>query len=86
VTKVFLQTKQRFWAAEKLNGFAYTDLPLGQVWNLSHQQPGPRGILMAYVASQNAVQLAAMQEAARINFVREQMEQDDPANQRGPAH
>jgi monoamine oxidase len=78
VTKVFLQTKQRFWAAEKLNGFAYTDLPLGQVWNLSHQQPGPRGILMAYVASQNAVQLAAMQEAARINFVREQMEQVYP--------
>src|SRR5262252_4281118 len=32
-TKVFLQSKRRFWADEKLSGFAQTDLPIGQVWN-----------------------------------------------------
>lgn len=77
-SKVFLQTKKRFWTEEKLNGFAYTDLPLGQVWNPSYQQPGTRGILLGYIASQNSVELTAMKEDARINFALEQMEKVYP--------
>ncbi|HEX4946412.1 MAG TPA: FAD-dependent oxidoreductase [Blastocatellia bacterium] len=78
VTKVFLQAKRRFWADEKLSGFAFTDLPLGQVWNPSYQQPGTRGILMAYIGSQNSVDITALKEGARINAALAQMEKVFP--------
>jgi monoamine oxidase len=78
VTKVFLQAKRRFWMDEKLSGFAFTDLPLGQVWNPSYQQPGTRGILMAYIGSQNSVEFTALKEDARLNAALAQMEKVYP--------
>jgi monoamine oxidase len=33
VSKIFLQLRKRFWVSEGLNGFATTDLPIGQVWD-----------------------------------------------------
>jgi monoamine oxidase len=65
-TKVFLQSKRRFWADEKLSGFAQTDLPIGQVWNLTYRRPGRRGVLVAYSSGTPSRRLTALKEAERI--------------------
>ena len=66
-SKVFLQTRTRFWAREGLSGFASTDL-LGymQVWELGHSQPGPRGLLVGYTKMSGARQIAGLDEAQRL--------------------
>lgn len=66
-SKVFLQTRTRFWATEGLSGFAGTDL-LGymQVWELGHNQPGPRGLLVGYTKMSGARQIGALDEAQRL--------------------
>jgi monoamine oxidase len=66
-SKVFLQTRNRFWKEQGLNGFANTDL-LGymQVWELGHNQPGPRGLLVGYTKGAGARQISGLDEAQRI--------------------
>jgi monoamine oxidase len=66
-SKVFLQTRSRFWAKEGLSGFAYTDL-LGymQVWELGHDQAGPRGLLVGYTKMSGARQIARLDEEQRL--------------------
>ena len=66
-TKVFLQTRTRFWAEEGLSGFGYTDLhDYMQVWELGHTQPGPRGLLLAYAKCSGARELDGLDEERRI--------------------
>jgi monoamine oxidase len=66
-TKVFLQTRTRFWAEEGLSGFGYTDLhDYMQVWELGHTQPGPRGLLVAYAKFAGARELDGLDEERRI--------------------
>jgi monoamine oxidase len=73
-SKIFLQTKKRFWVDEGLSGFATTDLPIGQVWDLTYKQPGTRGILQAFPISLHSRRVAAMPEKDRISFALEQVE------------
>jgi monoamine oxidase len=54
VTKIFVQTRTRLWRDAQLSGFAETDLPLPEVWDLSQGQPGARGLLVGYVAGPHA--------------------------------
>ena len=66
-SKVFLQTRTRFWEKEGLNGFGYTDLSgYGQVWELGHSQPGPRGLLVSYTKMAGSRQLSELDEGQRI--------------------
>lgn len=66
-TKVFLQTRTRFWENQGLNGFAYTDLlDSMQVWELGHAQPGPRGLLVAYTKMSGSHALDALDEDRRV--------------------
>jgi monoamine oxidase len=66
-TKVFLQTRTRFWAREGLSGFGCTDL-LGymQIWELGHNQPGPRGLLVGYTKMSGARRIGGLDEAQRL--------------------
>ena len=66
-SKVFLQTRSRFWSKAGLSGFASTDL-LGymQVWELGHGQPGPRGLLVGYTKMAGARQIDALDEDQRV--------------------
>jgi monoamine oxidase len=68
LSKVFLQSRSRFWANQGLSGFAYTDLPVHVVWNVTHEQPGTRGILMAYPRSLQSRRVTAMSEDQRVAF------------------
>ncbi len=66
-TKVFLQTRTRFWAEEGLSGFGYTDLhDYMQVWELGYSQPGPRGLLVAYTKFSGAREFDGLDEERRV--------------------
>jgi monoamine oxidase len=77
-SKVFLQSRNRFWAADGESGFATADLPISQVWNLSYGQPGTRGILMARALSVHSRRVTAMSEGERIAFALEHLEKIYP--------
>jgi monoamine oxidase len=73
-SKIFLQSKKRFWVNEGQSGFATTDLPITQLWDVTYKQPGTRGILQAYPISLHSRRVTGMTETERINFALEQVE------------
>ncbi len=73
-SKIFLQSKKRFWVDEGLSGFATTDLPVSQVWDMTYAQPGTRGILQAFPISVHSRRVTAMSESERINFALEHVD------------
>ena len=73
-SKIFLQSKKRFWVDEGLSGFATTDLPVSQVWDTTYAQPGTRGILQAFPISLHSRRVTAMSESERIDFALEQVD------------
>lgn len=74
ISKVFLQSKTRFWNAQGLDGFANTDLPIREVWDMTYKQPSVRGILQAYPMSFHSRRLATLPEDERIAFAVDQVE------------
>jgi monoamine oxidase len=80
-SKIFLQTKERFWLNQGESGFAITDFPIGQVWDITHNQPGKRGILQAFPISLHSRRVTEMSEAERITFALDQMEKIFPGVQ-----
>jgi monoamine oxidase len=74
VSKIFLQLRKRFWVSEGHSGFATTDLPIGQVWDMTYKQPGTRGILQAFPVSLHSWRVTGMAEKERISFALEQVE------------
>ena len=73
-SKIFLQSKKRFWADVGQSGFAATDLPINQVWDISYKQPGTRGILQAFPLSLHSRRVTGMTEQERIEFALDQVE------------
>lgn len=73
-SKIFLQSKQRFWTSKGLSGFGTTDLPIGQVWDVTYKQPGSRGILQAFPLSLHSRRVTQMTEMERIRYALEQVE------------
>jgi monoamine oxidase len=73
VARVFLQMKTRSWLDHGLNGFGVTDDPM-EVWQPTHTQPGPRGILLSYARYEYAQRLTAMTEAERLTHMLGRME------------
>lgn len=82
ISKVCVQTKKRFWLADGLSGFAAADLPVMEVWNLSHRQPGGRGMLKTYTSGEPAQKLAGLEEKDRITSVLEHLEKLFPGMQK----
>ena len=78
-TKIFLQTKERFWLKDGESGFATTDLPIREIWDVTYNQPGRRGILQAFPISLHSRQFTAMSEEARLNLTLQQIELIHPA-------
>ncbi len=73
-SKVLLLSKRRFWADKKESGFATTDLPISQVWDMTYGQAGSRGILGAFPISLNSRRVTGMSENERLSFALEQVE------------
>lgn len=73
-SKIFLQTKKRFWLENGFSGFATTDLPIREVWDLTYNQPGRRGILQAFPISLHSRHVTGLTENERIEFALGQVE------------
>jgi monoamine oxidase len=73
-SKIFLQSKKRFWDGGGSSGFATTELPIRVVWDMTYQQPGTRGILLAYPISLHSRRVTGMSESERINYALRQVE------------
>jgi len=65
VTRLFLQMRRQYWAAEGANGFASFDQPL-EMWHPTHDQPDARGILVGYSYERLAREYAALTPKARV--------------------
>ncbi len=74
VARVFLQARTRYWEREGLNGFGTSDLP-AQIWHPTHDQPGPRGILLSYTLGDQGREITMMSDdTQRIRFIRRHFE------------
>ena len=67
VTRVYLQSRDRYWTRQGLSGFAETDHPM-EIWDSTYGQPGTRGILMLYNRGPMAGELGRKSEAAQLRF------------------
>ena len=65
VARVFVQTRTRTWEREGLKGFATVDQPM-ELWCPTHDQPGPRGILMSYIYERMAREYSGLTPQAQI--------------------
>jgi monoamine oxidase len=67
VTRIYLQSRERYWTREGLSGFAETDHPM-EIWDSTYGQPGARGILTSYNRGPKARELGRQSEAAQLRF------------------
>jgi monoamine oxidase len=73
VSRVYLQTRNRFWEERGLNGFAFTRGAI-EIWQPTWNQPGPRGILMTYARPGEAERITSMKESGRIEATLTQLD------------
>lgn len=73
VSRVYLQTKNRFWEDKGLNGFAFTRGAI-EIWQPTWNQPGPRGILMTYARPGEAERITRLKEKDRITTTLKQLD------------
>jgi monoamine oxidase len=86
VTRVYLQTSDRFWRDAGLTGFAMTDAPT-ELWDASDGQPGRRGVLMSYLRGDPARAMAALAPGTAAERTAEHVEAVMPgARDRREAH
>lgn len=78
VSRVYLQSKNRFWESKGLSGFAFTNDAV-EIWQPTWNQPGPRGILMTYNRPGQAERIAAMKDGERISSTLEQLDKMFPS-------
>ena len=65
VSRVYFQTKEKFWFKEGLSGLALTDLPFTYFWDSSWNQDGRKGMLQGYTTGSAARMLASLDESLR---------------------
>jgi monoamine oxidase len=73
VTRTYQQFRTRPWESAGLSGYGLTDLPIQNTYSATLTQTGPRGILTSYTGGQRALDLSAMSEDDRQDFVLRQM-------------
>ena len=66
VTRVFVQTRTRFWLADRVSPNAFTDLPVMGIYERALNQPGPRGIIESYMAGAGARRAMQLSERERL--------------------
>ncbi len=77
ITRVILQCRTRYWEKDGYNGFGISDLPQ-EIWHPTHDQPGPRGLLVSYMFLSVGQRVGAMSEDKRLEFVSREMEKVHP--------
>jgi monoamine oxidase len=72
-SRVMLQTKRRFWADKKLNGFASGE-EFAEIWHSTLGQSGTRGVLQSYLRGFFSIALTKFPPAERIEFTLKSLE------------
>ena len=49
IVRTALQCRTRYWEKDGFNGFGHSDTPQ-QIWHFTHDQPGPRGLLVSFLS------------------------------------
>jgi len=65
-SRVFIETKRRFWEDQNLNGFGFGD-DAAEVWHSSFGQPATHGILQTYIRGGYSLDLTKKPELERVN-------------------
>ena len=73
VSRVYLQTRNRFFEEKNLNGFAFARGAI-EIWQPTWSQPGPRGILMTYARPGEAERITRLNEKVRIDETLKQLD------------
>lgn len=77
VVRTALQCRSRYWEKEGFNGFGHSDTPQ-QIWHFTHDQPGPRGLLVSFLAGPTAEKVGEMPPETRERFIVDEMERAQP--------
>jgi monoamine oxidase len=67
VTRIYLQSRARYWMKEGLSGFADTDHPM-EVWDSTYGQRGGRGILMSFIQGPRARELGQLSRDEQLRL------------------
>jgi monoamine oxidase len=71
-SRVFLETKRRFWQDDKLNGFAFGS-DYAEIWNSTLGEPGVHGILQSYTRGGVSRDLTRQSEADRVATITDRL-------------
>jgi monoamine oxidase len=77
VSRVYLQSRNRFWENKGLSGFAFTQNAV-EIWQPTWSQPGPRGIIMTYARPGEAERVSSLNPAERVSTTLNQLDQMFP--------
>jgi len=64
-SRVFIETKRRFWEDRNLNGFAFGE-DAAEIWNSAFGQPATHGILQTYLRGGYSLDLTHQTEGERV--------------------
>ncbi len=78
ISRVYLQSRRRYWMDQGFSGDAAIDAPPTIIADETRDQEGPRGILHSFMARDQARRVAAMPERDRIDYAVNQVEQIYP--------
>lgn len=77
VVRTAMQCRTRFWEKDGTNGFGHSDTPQ-QFWHFTHDQPGPRGLLMSYISGPIGELVGDMEPEKRDRFIIDEMDKAHP--------
>jgi len=77
IVRTALQCRTRYWEKDGFNGFGHSDTPQ-QIWHFTHDQPGPRGLLVSFLSGPMGEKIGNLAPEARDRFIVEQMERAHP--------
>lgn len=83
VTRIYLQTRHRFWEEAGRGGGAFTDLPIQLVTEQpfaqsAYEANGRRGLLEAHIKGEEAERVGKLDQEAQIAFALEHLEKVHP--------
>jgi monoamine oxidase len=71
-SRVFIETKRRFWEDDKLNGFGFGP-DNAEIWNATFGQQGARGILQSYLRGEFAEKMTDLSPRLRLSKTIEEL-------------
>jgi monoamine oxidase len=77
IVRATLQSRTRYWEKDGFNGFGHSDTPQ-QIWHFTHDQPGPRGLLVSFLCGGTGERVGDMEPEARERFLVSEMDRAHP--------